>query len=256
MRRRIRLTGRRQLSRSSVNVRVVVLPHKRLLTLGIVDPKPFQDFPNDAKLTIRLIENKIVELVDFGTLGAPRPACELKNSSFSAPSCQLRVASVDPERPGLLLGSTEPWTLQTDNDSEAGRSQKGILNFQPKNTAPRTWKLDIRENEYPVVYVDERIPDPRGWARNDPGFVSTALPSIIGEVFDEILDEDAPSDIDWMADWLRWADSLVPGKAPPPRETKRREKKEWIDDLVDTFCQRHRVADKLLAKLISDGATS
>ena len=254
MRRRIRLTGRRQLSRSAVNVKVVILPHKRLLTLGIVDPKSFHDFPSESKVTVRLVENKIVELVDFGTLGAQRPAVELKNSSFSAPSCQLRVASTDADRPGLLLGSTDTWTLQTDNDSEVGRSKKGILNFQPKNTAPRTWKLDIRDNDYPVVYVDERIPDPRGWARTDPMFVSTSLPSILSEIFDEILDQDTPSDVDWMADWLRWADTLMTGKIPPSKDATRREKKDWIEDLVDTFCQRHRVADKLLAKLISDGA--
>ena len=254
MRRRIRLTGRRQLSRSAVNVKVVILPHKRLLALGIVDPREFRDFPGDSKVTVRLVENKIVELVDFGTLGTQRPAVELKNSSFSAPSCQLRIASTDVEKPGLLLGSTDSWTLQTESDSEVGRSKKGILNFQPKNTAPRTWKLDIRDNEYPVVYVDERIPDPRGWARTDPVFVSTSLPSILSEIFDEILDQDAPSDVDWMADWLRWADILMPGKTPPSKDALRREKKDWIDDLVDTFCQRHHVADKLLAKLISDGA--
>src|SRR5229473_3313791 len=100
MRRRIRLTGRRQLSRSAVNVKVVILPHKRLLTFGIVDPKSFRDFPRDSKITVRLVENKIVELVDFGTLGTQRPAVELKNSSFSAPSCQLRIASTDTDKAG------------------------------------------------------------------------------------------------------------------------------------------------------------
>jgi hypothetical protein len=235
-------------------VKVLVLPHKRLLTLGIADPKPFREFPADSKIRIRLVENKIVEVVDFGTLAAQRPAVELKNSSFSAPSCQLRIASTDVNKPGLLLGSTDTWTLQTDRDSENGRSTRGILNFQPKNTAPRTWKLDIRDNDYPVVYVDERIPDPRGWARSDPLFVSTSLSSILSDIFDEILDQDSPADVDWMADWIRWADSLMTGKSPPPKETSRREKKDWIEDLVDTFCQRHRVADNLLAKLISDGA--
>ena len=180
----------------------------------------------NSKITVRLVENKIVELVDFGTLETQRPAVELKNSSFSAPSCQLRIASTDADKPGLLLGSTDTWTLQTDSDSEVGRSKKGILNFQPKNTAPRTWKLDIRDNDYPVVYVDERIPDPRGWARTDPAFVSTSLPSILSEIFDEILDQDTPSDVDWMADWLRWADGLMPGKISPPKEAARREKKD------------------------------
>jgi hypothetical protein len=179
MRRRIRLTGRRQLSRSSVNVKVITLPHKRLLTLGIADPNSFRSFPKDSKIKLRLVENKISELVDFGTFADQKNAVEIKNASFAAPSCQLRIAAAGSDRHGVLLGSTDTWTLQTDNEAEADRSKKGILNFQPMKTAPRSWKLDIRDDDYPIVYVDDRLPDPRGWARTDPVFVSCALPGII-----------------------------------------------------------------------------
>jgi hypothetical protein len=93
MRRRIRLTGRRQLRRSSVAVKVITLPHKRLLTLGITDPNSFRSFPKDSKIKLRLVENKIIELVDFGTLADQKNAVEIRNASFSAPSCQLRISS-------------------------------------------------------------------------------------------------------------------------------------------------------------------
>jgi hypothetical protein len=138
MRRRIRLTGRRQLSRSSVKVKVITLPHKRLLTLGIADPNSFRSFPKDSKIKLRLVENKIMELMDFGTLADPKNVVEIKNSSFSAPSCQLRIAAAAADRHGLLLGSTDTWTLQTDSETEADRSKKGILDFQPMQTAPRS----------------------------------------------------------------------------------------------------------------------
>ena len=177
---------------------------------------------------------------------------EIRNASFAAPSCQLRIAAAGSDRHGLLLGSTDTWTLQTDNETEADRSKKGILNFQPMKTAPRSWKLDIREDDYPIVYVDDRIPDPRGWARTDPVFVSCALPGIIFEVFHDILDHDLPAEVPWMADWIRWASTLMPGAELPPRDSAR-ERKEWMDHPVDTFCLRHRVADKLLTKLIADG---
>jgi hypothetical protein len=104
------------------------------------------------------------------------------------------------------------------------------------------------------VYVDERIPDPRSWARTDPVFVSCALPGIIFEIFGDILNHDSPEDTPWMSDWIRWADTLMPGGALPPRGSSARDRKEWMDHLVDTFCLRHRVADKLLTKLIADGS--
>jgi len=233
-------------------VKVITLPHKRLLTLGIADPNSFRSFPKDSKIKLRLVENKIIELVDFGTFADQKNAVEIKNTSFSAPSCQLRIAAAGSDRHGLLLGSTDTWTLQTDSETEADRSKKGILNFQPMKTAPRSWKLDIRDDDYPIVYVDDRIPDPRGWARTDPVFVSCALPGIIFEVFHDILDHDSPADVPWMADWIRWAGTLMPGAGLPPRDSAR-DRKEWMDHLVDTFCLRHRVADKLLTKLIADG---
>lgn len=252
MRRRIRLTGRRQLSRSSISVKVITLPHKRLLAFSVADPNAFRVFPRDAKIKLRLVENKIAEVIDFGTIADQKNAAEIKNASFSAPSCQLRIASTASERQGLLLGSTDTWTLQIENDTEGDRSKKGILNFQPMKTAPRSWKLDIRDDDYPVVYVDDRIPDPRSWARTDPVFVSCVLPGIISKVFDDIFEQDSPADIPWMLDWIRWGEMLMPGRELPKDSAQ--DKKDWVEHLVDTFCLRHYVADKLLTKLIADGA--
>src|SRR5262245_41450680 len=94
MRRRIRLTGRRQLNRSSVNVKMAELAGKRLLTLSLAEPRSFQGFPSDSRVSLRLYENKLVEVADFGTVGSPKNVVELKSTAFVSPSCQLRVAAV------------------------------------------------------------------------------------------------------------------------------------------------------------------
>jgi len=216
MRRRIRLTGRKQLARSSVAVKIAELPGKRLLTLSLAEPQAYRHFPPDARIAVRLHENKLVEIVDFGTIGSPKAVTEIQNQAFAAPSCQLRIAAAGKENQGLLLASTDTWTLRADNNQQ-DTATKGILLFQPAAIQPRAWKLDIRENEYPIVYIDERIPDPRTWARTDPVFLNSALPAILFQVFDDILDQTAPNDIDWMSDWIRWADVLMPGKEASDR---------------------------------------
>jgi hypothetical protein len=86
MRRRIRLTGRRQLSRSSVELKIAEVPGKRLLTLGIAEKRSFQGFPADARVSVKLFENKLVEIADFGPLGSLNPVVEIKNKAFVAPS--------------------------------------------------------------------------------------------------------------------------------------------------------------------------
>jgi hypothetical protein len=248
MRRRIRLTGRRQLDRTSASVRVADAAGRRLVTCTISDPREFSGFPSDSRLVVKLVENKLVELVQFGTLESPRVTAELRNPLFVAPSCQLRVVASDGQRRGLLLGSTDTWTLRGNT---YGGAEKGILLFLPAPIAPRVWKLDIRENDYPIVYLDERIPNASIWAKTDPTFTGAVLPAVIEQIFSDILEKDDEPDMPWMRDWLQWADLLVPGQKPPYGQSAQ-DTENWIDGLIETFCRRHHVADRLIRALVGE----
>jgi hypothetical protein len=254
MRKRIRLTGRRQLARSAVDVKVAVVGNKKLVSMTIADAKAFSKMPETARVKLRLFENKFSETLEFGTIGAMKIAAEIRNGAFSAPSCQLRVVATDGVTSGLLLGSTDTWTLRTGGDDDAGTSSEGILDFQPFDIAPRTWKLDLRDDDYPIVYVDKSIPDSRTWVRNDPIFISCVLPAIVKEVFDDILLASSAPEQEWVKDWLSWADTLMPGKSPPWTEGDQ-PKQDWINDLLDSFCQRHGMLDLLVGTLGQEAVT-
>lgn len=246
MRRRVRLTGRRQLPRSTADVKFADLPGKRLLTMTIADREALRDFPPDAKITLRLQENKRIEVLSFGTVGNLK-AAEVTQGCFVAPTCQLRVTSVGPDRRSLLLGSTDGWTLR-GSDDEAEQGRKSLLLFQPADTAPQTWKLDIRDSDYPVVYVDKRIPDARSWAKTDPLFQAAVLPAVIGQLFEFILSQPSTSDLEWVRQWCQWADALMPGTIPP-FNADIRERRDYVDTLLDSFCLRHDLAEQLLTSL-------
>lgn len=249
MRRTIRLTGRKQLPVSCTNVAIRDIGAKKVVTLAIADKSAFRGFPQSARLTLKLVENKQMELLDFGTLGAPKPVADLKNLTFSDPSCQLRIADTGADHLGILLGNTNSWRLESDRAPKEG-GVRGILRFLPKNIAPRAWRLDIQENAHPVVEIDERIPDPRSWARNNPVFVAAVLPSIIQMIFEDILSKPDPGDFAWMNDWLRWAEALMPGYPAPKHDSDHKERSEWIDRLIDSFCQRHRLSDRIVNDMI------
>ena len=248
MRRRVRLTGRRQLARSSVKAKIHDSEGKKLVSMTIANPAAFKGMPESARVKLRLFENKFSETLEFGTIGKMRTVAEIKDGAFAVPSCQLRVVASEGDRNGLLLGSTSPWTLRIGGDDKSGKASEGILLFQPLDIAPRTWKLNIREDEFPVVYVDKSIPDARTWVRNDPVFVSCVLPAIIREIFESILMQDARPDKAWENDWLVWAESLMSGKAVPWSDD-RKQRWEWVDDLLDSFCQRHGTLKLLVDRL-------
>ena len=202
---------------------------------------------------MRLVENKRVELVDFGTVGKLRAARDLQSKGFVAPSCQLRIADPGIHEKGLLLASTDNWTLKGDSDNERENS-KGILLFLADDTAPQSWKLELRESEFPLVRVDRRIPNAAMWARNDPTFVGIALPAIIAQIFDAILRAEFPDDAEWVAAWLKWADVIASGEEVPIGTDDRQARLNYIDLLLDSFCMRHNTADALLAEAQLEGA--
>jgi hypothetical protein len=154
------------------------------------------------------------------------------------------VADPGTAQKGLLLGSTDSWTLRGDDQNDSG--SKGILQFLAADTQPQAWKLEIRESDYPLVRVDSRIPNAALWARNDPIFVGTALPAVVRQVFDEVLRGEYADDVPWVADWLKWAAAILPAQAPPVGEDDKPARLEYLERLLDSFCARHDLADKLL----------
>jgi hypothetical protein len=204
-------------------------------------------FPADAEIRVKLAENKLVEILRFGTIARPTISAEILEGSFRAPSCQVRIVSRSTPDVGKLLGSTSPWTLKTGGDPD------GILLFQPANIQPLLWKLDIRDSgeELPILYVDERIPDASIWAKSDPIFTACVLPSVIAEIMRRVL-LGAPPEDGWELDWIKWAGSLMPG-SDPPFGASSAEQLDWIEQLIVTFAQRHDLAGKVLSDVSKSG---
>lgn len=247
MRKRIRLTDRRQLYPSSVNVTMHYTGRSNAVGLTIVKPQDFVQFPKSARIRLRLTENKFSETLEFGTLDNPKVSADLDYRYFRAPSCQLRIVDSDSELRGRLLGSTNPWTLSSDDQGTKESANTSILLFLPQRLDQFVWKLDVRDCDYPVVYINENIPISREWVKTDPVFLSCVLPEIVRQVFEEMFKVRAHLGQDWARDWLNWADTLIPGRTlPPDGDVVRQE--QWISDLLDSFCRKH----KLLARLLAD----
>lgn len=253
MHKRIRLTGRKQLSPAYFDVNLTVLPGRKVITFSPLE-NVLKGLASNARITLRLVENKFVEYVDLGTVDSPLKISEVKNQFFSAPSCQIRVSATSEQNYGILLASTDTWTLELDS-SKGNKDKKGILNFQPLDLAPRIWRLDIQENDYPIVYVDKNIPDARGWARTDPTFTGCVLPEVLSRVFEDILNNPAALDIPWMKDWLKWADVIMPGRLAPVASDDEA-KSEWIAGVVDSFCFKYKLAAQLFESLRREGGAA
>lgn len=255
MRRQIRLTGRKQLPRSAFGVRIVDDGQRSNLTVVVNDNDAVREFPPTARIVAKLHENKLVEILELGTLLRPSVSAPITERGFVAPSCQIRLVADggDASKKGLLLASTEPWTIKDGKPADPS-GEEGILLFQPGDTAPLSWKLSVGDSTFPIVYIDRRIPNAGEWAKSDPVFLSCVLPAIVSQIFLEVLDSTSPTDIDWMAAWVKWSENIMPGGERLPLNTTLEDKMKWIARLIESFSSSHKLADLLLTQRLSDGA--
>jgi hypothetical protein len=242
MRRTIKLTGRRPLAVTAFDFQIAEVQGMRIASLSLLDPACLKGFAANAEIRVKIVENKLVEILRFGTVAKPTVTAELSGTSFLAPSCQIRVVSSNGEAEGIILGSTKQWTYKADGQTDA------ILLFQPAETAPRAWKLELRDEEYPILYVDNRIPDAAHWAKTDAVFNACVLPHVIGAVFQHIFEAGPKPEDGWMAEWTGWAATLIPAN-PPPYGTDIKEQRAWVDALTETFAAKHKLADQLIAAI-------
>jgi hypothetical protein len=246
MRKTIRLTGRRQLPVGSFDFQITEREEKQTAILTILDQNCLKGFSPSAEIKVRLSENKSVEILRFGTVHQPSSATSVQ-SKFLAPSCQIRVADTAQTNQGKLLGSTKTWTYKSDGQID------GILLFQESpHIAPKLWQLEVREDEHPIVYVNDSVPEAGMWARHDHVFHSCIWPTVISKVFEKILEQDAPPEEGWMLDWMHWAEALAPIETALFSESSNK-KAEWIDDLTIAFMRKHDFM-KHVIKQISSGA--
>jgi len=242
MRKTIRLTGRKQLPQAAFDFRFSRLDGRSIGTLSIVDKAALHSFPPAAEIRVKLTENKLVRVLTFGTIARPEAVADIDSDVFRAPSCQVRVVNRGKDRDGLLLGSTREWTLTSSGEPD------GILLFQAAPIAPRLWSLDIRDQEPPIVYIDESIPDAGLWARTDPVFGACVAPAIVSEILRAILEgKEVPED-GWEADWMAWVYDLLPNTKPPFNESYEN-KTQWINELLDIFSKRHNFLGSVLQVL-------
>ncbi|MCY3673404.1 MAG: hypothetical protein OXH65_07085 [Paracoccaceae bacterium] len=245
MRKRVRLSGRIQLPPSSIKIDFFVTDAGNTkITLIITNKKIFDNFPPYSKKKIRITENRFSEIIDFGILDGNITTKEIKNKRFSVPTCQFRLVSTKHGEEGKILASTKDWNLK--KSLPGPKPKEGMLHFQPQDIYPQFWKLEIREDDYPIVYIDKNIPNISTWVRTNPIFLGCVLPVVIKEIFHDILEKEN-LDEDWELDWIEWAKNFT---TDIPEEANREERKEWIDNLIDSFCSKHEISDKIRQKLV------
>lgn len=239
--RRMNYTGRRNIARSRVTIRLIPGAEGETSFAAEYDLSGFK-LPPAARVYVEAYNTDSYMRFDFGTVGEPRVPSDtrlVEVTSRPLPKFRLKVVD-ETNRHGLLLGVADKLIpLRPDEDLEKKQS---LLPVDFVDLGERVWRLEL--SDWPVLELNKRIESIAEAARASGSFLGLLYPEVLRQVLREIVvtqgDTDPSADDgDWTTLWLRYACQL-PGVEPPPAEASPDAavlREDWVENTVQAFCR-------------------
>lgn len=238
--RRFNYTGRRRIRRSAVRVRLSEEGARRRFDAEI-DLEGL-DLPREAKLFVEAYHRTAYRRFPFGTVGDPRPPADrsLDGIPVRRPLFRVKVVAAGDGLARILAAADRIVPEETRRDEDARQS---LLPVEYEDLGDRVWALDL-DSDWPRLRLNRRFEGIREAARSGREFVALVYPEVFRAILKRALDEGCfdpdSDDEDWGTLWLRFACREL-GRPPPPSHGGA-DAADWIDEAVNAFCARARVA--------------
>lgn len=235
---RLNFTGRRRIPRDRIEIEVD--GQSRVFNAAVnLDGL---EFVERAKVILEATcaGSTLVPRYDFGEVGSVRKLENEALNGLGGERVNFTVKVVD-QTIGRILGIAEniQKPICGDETSEIGR--KGILPIEQVDLGRELWKLEFGEQNVTLL-VNKHVPGLADRARGDPLLYAMIYPEIVRRVLEraiyvehaEIEDNDR-----WPVLWLRFGRDLHPTHDEPPADDDQDACDDWIDEIVQTFCEKH-----------------
>jgi hypothetical protein len=207
------------------------------------------ELPSTARLFVEAYEAPAYMRFDFGTVGnitPPMKRARLLTEFEGSDAMRFRVKVVDNEHDGQLLAEADGIFPRSLEEGEQDHSP--LLPVRSHDLGANVWDLEFPESTQDriVLLVNVQVGDRTALVRST-SFMSLVWPAILREILNRILLADAQSDLDddsdWHCQWLRFGRSLLPTPANPPGNPSDNleETRQWIGDVVGSFCQKQKI---------------
>jgi hypothetical protein len=253
---RINYTGRAKLSHRMVQITL----------LDTVDSRRFElswDFegkvPADSRIYVEATSSgsPFIKRFPFGTVGLPVSPPDTDLSDLPGESVNFTIKVVDEsEHIGRLLGLAEGIREKGDGDSGEGGRQP-ILPVNATDLGERVWKVKFAER--PWLEVNNQIPGIMSLVKSDEVMFALIFPEVIRQILSHVLlverfDDCEGQGDDWRCQWLKYGVFWHPDQERPPElpetpEVDRTEFDEWIENVVNGFCNRKSVRERFVTAL-------
>lgn len=247
---KLNYTGRKRIQNSMVNINLIFKEpappafdaHLDLKTLSL---------PSDATIYIEAYRNTSRQRFLCGSVKAfalPEDRT-LTEVDLDGPIL-FRIKVVDHSgKNGRLLASAERLKALNETDDSG---QDYLLKVSKRNLGKTPWKLTFSEDYRPELMFNLFIPDAINLIKTDHLFKGLVLPPVIREVYTHIFlvcggsfDPDS-----WQQKWLDFGHQTTGSEPHDPSDSTA--VADWIDDMVETFSDKHALLDNLSARLTEE----
>lgn len=243
--RKYNYTGRRKIPKKRIVVRKHSNANNHYFSANIdIDDLAF---PPSAKVYVEAVFKTNNLRFDFGNVGNIQyPSDTLLDELPNIDDVLFHLKVVDEtETQGKILGISK--NIHPETEASEGRKDS-LLPVKFQDIGSQVWKIDFDNGvagPVLVLNIERKIPGIKSKISSDPFFISLIYPTAIRFVFsvmikDNRLDKSAD---DWTGNWLIFAEDVLGAMSPPEHNTP--EIENWLDDVVNSFCQKYNVLNRI-----------
>jgi hypothetical protein len=242
--RRINYTGRRKIPRE--NIHITLFRANGVDEFDAVIRLAGLGFPDPARVFVEAYHKSDWMRFDFGTVAAPVIPSERRLTVFyEGARILFRVKVVaTAEDSGKILAEADRLTPLSPSDA---REREPLLPVRlVGNLGDQIWR--VTWNGGPGLELNKNEPECKHLLTADSRLKWLILPEVLRSILTRVLteemdEEDEPGETGPGKRWLDFAASIHP-EPPPPSEARDPEIIEkWADEVVSSFCSRHRAFD-------------
>jgi len=246
--RRLNYTKRQRLKREDVSVTIHQARESDPPVLSATIDLTSYSLPPDSVVYVEAYRHTAWQRFDFGTSGAVRePEDRVLRDFGTVDGVQLRIKIVEP----LSHGASAARILARADGLKPSQEgpRRSLLPLDPDpSLRDEVWRLEIDENDGPLVKVSTHLVRDRHALARSPAFLTLALPEILRRVLTWAVDDELPGDDEWdtpRGQWIRFACGLLSQSEPPGELDNSDEgadaRELWIDSAVTQFCRINRI---------------
>jgi len=244
MKRRLRLSGRKKLDRSNVKIEMLEADPGGDCSFDVAFDFSRIDLPDQAKVIVEPFVRQTSMRFEFGTVGSIVPPVDNRLTQLDmGGNVQFRVKILDPDGSGKILASADKMRPVLPGQA---RDRRSMISLETANIGNEPWRLNVDDDNGPVLVVNNSIPDAKQRLIADPVFSGLVLPAALKMILNcikptDYLDED-PSEC-WQSQWLQFGKNLSGADVYVEEYTG------WVDDVVNSFCDKYQVCPNLVEEI-------